>query len=310
MQPDLISDLAQNALESSGWIGFFFKCVLVLLTLAVLKLLWQGLRYARKGLVGSLRLIGRWLWRSAKWVVILAALLTFCGQPVSDYLQKIEQLYLHPVFASSFDITYPDEPQVVSKYEQQMNRHTDTYEKTVMMNGLQEIADSMSGGRLLPLLQACYFETELNPFRVRDDQIAAGLIQFTPAGLYGITYRGKKVTKPDILAACQTRDIEKIMDCTRQYMLNVWRLKGRRRVDHTIDVYLMLFSPVSVFKDAEHAVYEGCDNPSYYQNDGFDGWLVNPEGKVIRDKSSRDCRITVREIFLAVNRKNSLLIGR
>jgi len=61
-------------------------------------------------------------------------------------------------------------------------------------------------------------------------------------------------------------------------------------------------------------VYQGLDNPSYFKNDGLDGWFVSPgaDGRqqIFRKRSERDGKITIWEIFLALEAKKNRLIAQ
>ena len=59
----------------------------------------------------------------------------------------------------------------------------------------------------LAIYEVAYSECGLNPFRIRDDGVAAGWIQFTTNGLPGIPTDGRQTTLPEVKDACRRRDV-------------------------------------------------------------------------------------------------------
>ena len=59
-------------------------------------------------------------------------------------------------------------------------------------------------------------------------------------------------------------------------------------------------------------VYEGYKNPSYFKNSGLDGWYTEntPDGRqlILRKNAARDGKITIWEIYLALESKKNRLV--
>jgi len=143
-------------------------------------------------------------------------------------------------------------------------------------------------------------ECSLNPFRVRDDNVAAGWLQFTRAGLSGMG-----VSLEQVIAACRARDIDFIMSLSHKYLLRR-QAQANVNLNTEIDVYLAVFAPALINAPPNRIIYAGKNNPAYYMNKGLDGWRLSRDGTIY--KQAPDGDITVEELYLAMTRKKQLLM--
>lgn len=182
------------------------------------------------------------------------------------------------------------------------------YEYNSVVRLLNELRDTFKLKTVLSLYEPINIECGLNPFRIRDDGRAAGLIQFTNAGLEKIYYKGEKVSLADVKECCRVRDIDMMCAITKMYLLNVY--KSKKAFNKYIDVYIAIFAPAHVGKDDNFVLYQGKDNDDYYLNAGFDGWYVNNTGQILWSKEMKDYKITIKEVKLTVIAKRERLMKK
>lgn len=287
-----ITDALQIALSQSGWL-LFFACVgIVLLTWHALRLTGAAWRVVCAVLIPV-------NWQSLLTVALLSCLLCVFAGPAHDLLQDIEVRYLRPVYIGQY--TADDETKI-RLYEAEIRRHTTPPEFEIVKTETARTAERI-GSTPLAIYEAAWLECGLNPFRVRDDHVAAGWIQFTRVGL-----RGLGVSLEQVIAACQRRDAALIMRLTDQYLTRkASRLPEGATLQNTIDLYLAVFAPAHVGAEPDRVVYAGFSNPAYYKNSGLDGWKVE-NGKIVRGE--KDGKITAEEIHFCLERKKGLLLSR
>lgn len=237
------------------------------------------------------------LWFLAK-VGAFSLALWAASSPLSYLVEQLETRYISPVYAGE---TIAD-PHAIAIYEARIREHCDEYEARVVIERTMQIADSINSTPLA-IYETALLECGLNPFRVRDDKVAAGWIQFTRAGLSGLG-----VSLEQVIRACEKRDIVTIMDLTERYLMRKWEKAGRPDMRNTIDLYLAVFAPAFIGADEKQVVYAGFSNPNYYKNSGLDGWYCEPSGKIVR--GPKDGKITALEIFYCLERKKGLLLKR
>jgi hypothetical protein len=303
------SDLLQYLLDQEGLFGWFLCVLLVILVIQFFKVLrgiWRGGRW----IMGLLqKIIFRPNWRNLIFASLLGSLLWLLRDAISDGLQHIEQAYWRPAYVGQYDAL--NEERLTALYEAQLAKSTDTYEFTVIQRRTREMAAKIKSTPLA-IYECAWLECGLRPFTIRTDQVAAGWIQFTRVGLGGLTWRGQPVRFDQVLTACRQRDVEFIMDLTESYLVDKFRRAGERSLNNTIDLYLALFAPALIGAPHDRIVYQGYNNPSYYLNAGLDGWYTTPQpnglAQIFRKKSACDGRITIYEMYLALESKKSGLI--
>lgn len=263
-------------------------------------IIWQALRIAGFAFSVLLRLLLPFTWWTAITVTGAGFILSLFATPISDFLQDMEQRYWSPVYVDQFSGLSDGE--LLSLYEMELRRHTTPEEFVIVRDSTAAIAGRI-GSTPLAIYEAAYLECGLNPFRVRDDRVAAGWIQFTRAGLSGL---GLSLDR--VIQACESRDAAFIMALTGKYLARkAERMPAGATMRNTIDLYLAIFAPAHIGRDAGQVVYSGLSDRRYTLNSGLDGWYIDG-GKIIRSRAACDGRITVGEIYLCLESKKARLI--
>lgn len=279
-------DALQILLGQTGWMLYASCLALVILIMQAGKLVSVLFR-------GFLHVCI--LHRKKTWIV--APLVALCLYPLSGpasyMLEVLEHRYICPVYVGQSQLS---ESEVINRYEREIREHTTPAEFDTLRRRTAEIAAKINSTPAA-IYETAWLECGLNPFRVRDDKVAAGWIQFTRAGLSGLG-----VSLEAVIHSCKSRDISTIMNLTEAYLTR----KCRGDMRNTIDLYLAVFAPAHIGKAPHAVVYAGFENPAYYKNAGLDGWTTDG-GKIVRGQ--RDGRITVGEIWLCLERKKGLLIS-
>ncbi len=279
-------------------LGFLACAVFVLLVLQCLKTAGEAVKFVFTAL-SFLR--GRLLRLSparGAVVLILASVVYLLRFSVIDRLQWLEQV-ADPAYITA------DTSRALAIYEAELSRRCDPYETEVIKRRTREIAARV-GCTPLAIYEVAYSECGLNPFRIRDDGIAAGWIQFTAAGLVGIQTDGRPTPLERVKLACRERDVNRIMDWTEQYLVS--RANGVPLVD-ACGVYTCVFAPGFVGHPQQRVFYAGVSNPAYYMNSVFDGYYVDNQGRIMRSRAAMDGRITIAEMRLHLEAKKARLIA-
>lgn len=243
------------------------------------------------------RVWGRKLFSPALPVGLLSVALYAISSPLSGWLEWYETAYIEPVYLEN---VRPDSAALIELYETEIQRHTSPAEFQIVKTWTQNTAQRI-GSTPVAIYEAAYLECGLNPFRVRDDRIAAGWIQLTRTGLSGLN-----VSHESVIQACRNRDTETIMRLSDAYLARkATKAPEGTSMRNTIDLYLAIFAPAHIGKEPGAVVYAGRGNPAYDKNSGLDGWTVEG-GKIV--KGAKDGQITVREIWLCLERKKSILL--
>lgn len=288
-----ISNTIQIILNQPGPARFAGCVVLVLLV-------WQVFRIAGFAFSVLLKLLLPFTWWTAVTVTGAGFLLSIFATPVSDLLQEMEQRYWSPVYVDQFSGLSDGE--LLTLYEMEIRKHTTPEEFRIVRDSTAAIAARI-GSTPLAIYEAAYLECGLNPFRVRDDRVAAGWIQFTRAGLSGLG-----VSMDRVIRACEKREAAFIMALSGRYLeRKAERLPQGATLRNTIDLYLAIFAPAHIGRKSGQVVYAGFGNAEYYKNSGLDGWYIDG-GKIIRSRAACDGRITVGEIYLCLESKKARLI--
>ena len=190
-----MTDALQHALSTHRLLA----CLLLALALLqALRLLAVAVQVAR---VALSHVVPFWKpWTAVKIAAIAAPIYLFSPH-IGDALQYIEQHYTNPVYYTK---TAPDTLEMLARYEAEIRKHTDGYEFEVLRTETAKTAAAI-GSTPLAIYETAYLECGLDPFRVRDDGVAAGWIQFTRAGLAGLVVDGRTYTLEQVRAACRAR---------------------------------------------------------------------------------------------------------
>lgn len=304
-------DFVQYLLTQDAWLRWVACILLVyvlLQSLRVLRLLGQLLVQVLKKSYKHLFVWGK---RNLILMAVLGTVLWLFSNPLIDLIQDLEQRFFAPVYVDEY--AGFSEEHLTTIFEAELAKRVDPYHKLVVMRRTREIAQQIQSTPLA-IYEAAYLECGLKPFEVRSDLVAAGWIQFTRVGLASLMYKGKPVRFDDVLRACEARDIGFMMDLTEIYLLRKYEQSGRKSFHNTIDLYLALFAPALIGAPSDKVVYQGFDNPSYYKNSGLDGWYVAPapDGRrqIFHKRAACDGKITIWEIYLALEAKKNKLIGQ
>jgi len=290
-----LSDLIQILLTHAPirWLVCVLLAVALFQALRLISASWSAL-------IAVIRRLAAPVWKRGFWIksaIVGTLIFLFSGQ-ISDGLQWAENR-LNPVYLSTTTAVSADH--AVALYEARIRQHCDSYEAAIVIKRTAETAAKINSTPLA-IYESALLECGLNPFRVRDDRVAAGWIQFTRVGCSGLG-----VTMPQVIAACQRRDIVFVMDLTELYLVRKWEACGRKPLNNTIDLYLAIFSPANIGAPPEQVIYAGFSNPAYYKNSGLDGWYQDG-GRIMR--GAKDGKITGWEIYLCLERKKGLLLSQ
>ncbi|MCB0534975.1 MAG: hypothetical protein H6574_15970 [Lewinellaceae bacterium] len=306
-----IFDYIQFLLSQDTWFRWIACILLVYLFLQILRIFRLAFQFLFRFIKKTYRFTFIWGKRNLIIIAVLGTLLWAFSLPLIDLLQDIEQRFFYPVYVDEFSNFSEEHLTVI--FEAELSNTMDPYHKSVVLRRTREIAAKIQSTPLA-IYEAAYLECGLKPFEVRTDQVAAGWIQFTRAGLQSLVYKGKPVRFEAVLSACKNKDINFMMDLTEVYLVRKYERSGRVPLNNTIDLYLAIFAPAFIGAPSDKVVYEGFNNPSYFKNAGLDGWYVaedSPGRKQIFSKTSeRDGKITIYEIFLAIESKKNRLVHR
>lgn len=290
-----MTDLGQILLKYGygGAVMFFIAGWIVA---RALRLSWSGILFVLKKVFPPLR------WSTLAIIPAGACVLWAFNVPLSNLLQDIEQRYINPVYVTDYQ---PDNAGLIEIYERKIAEHCKGDQLQIIRDSTRAIAARI-GSTPRAIYETALLECGLKWWRVRDDQIAAGWIQFTNAGLEGLG-----VSKQQVISACNSRSdaaCSFIMHLTGLYLeRKAKRMPEYATLINTIDLYLAVFAPIGIGKGTDFVVYSGFSNPAYYNNSGLDGWWVEND-KILRAQSARDGKITIFEIWCALESKRAKLI--
>ena len=279
-------------LPALRWLACLILAVFLFQAIRLWSGLWRLFFAAVRTYAVPVWKVGFWI-RSAFWATVIFIF----SEQIHDGLQWLEYR-ANPVYLSTTKAITP--AHAMALYEGQIRQHCDTYEAAIVIRRTAETAAKINSTPLA-IYEAALLECGLNPFRVRDDRVAAGWIQFTRAGLSGLG-----VSMDRVIQACKNREVEFIMTLTEQYLLRKWERAGRPDMRNTIDLYLAVFAPAHIGSDPDKIVYSGFNSPAYYKNSGLDGWYQDAQGRIMRGR--KDGKIEVWEIYLCLERKKGLLL--
>jgi hypothetical protein len=306
-----IVDFIQYLLNQDTWFRWIACILLVYLLLQSLRIIRLVLQFLFNFLKKTYRFTFIWGKRNLIIITVLGTLMWAFSSPLIDFLQDIEQRFFYPVFVHQFENLNAEHRTAI--FEAELDRTLDPYQKAVTIRRTREIAAKIRSTPLA-IYEAAYLECGLKPFEVRSDGVAAGWIQFTRAGLKSLEYKGKAVTLEDVVQACRAKDIEFMMDLTEIYLVRKYERSGKIALNNTIDLYLAIFAPAFIGASSDAVVYQGFENPSYYKNAGLDGWYIAKDAQgreqIFRKRAKRDGKITILEIFLAIEAKKNRLLDR
>ncbi|MBU6341218.1 MAG: hypothetical protein KGS48_06950 [Bacteroidetes bacterium] len=307
----ILSDFLQHLLQQDIWLRWIVCMVLVFSAAQAFRIVAFILRVCWRALMQSKRFVFGWSRKNVLLLLVLSTIIWIFSNRLIDFMQDIEQRYFDPVYVETLQGI--SEEHLIAIYEDALGKQVDPYHKQIIQQRTREIAARIQSSPLC-IYEAAYLECGLNPFTVRSDQVAAGWIQFTRVGLGGLKIQGQPVRFDQVLNACASKDITFMMDLTEQYLVDKYDRAGRQPLNNTIDLYLALFAPALIGASADKIVYQGYQNPSYYKNDGLDGWYAAPDARgklqIFHKLGQKDGKITIYEVFLALEAKKARLVSQ
>lgn len=275
-----MTDIAQILL--TGPLPIAGAVLLALILLFVTKATGRTLYYAARA-VGVVRsfLPKLTIWNGIKAACIASLLYVFRFE-TSDYIQYFEQLH-RPVYAVQYD-----SEEVTRKYQQRLSANVSPQEYGIIRDSISALSTELG---LTPsaIYETALPECSLNPFVIRQDGGAAGIIQFTNAGL-----QGSGVSLDQVKQICKERNTPEMMRLTGWYLRNAAK---NGKLTTGADVYTAVFCPSAINKSESAVLYSGYVNPAYYLNRGLDGWAMSGN-KVVRDPAKIDGVIQKYELYL------------
>jgi len=240
-----------------------------------------------------------WKWGSLFFILIGSFFTSLFSTQISNGLEWVEQKYLDPTYISSDTSSF-----AVKCFETELSKNLTATEFEYLKKKTAETANKI-GCTPLDIYEVAYSECGLNPFRVRDDGIAASWIQLTKAGVYGLSF-----TLNDVKSACEKRDLVFILDAAEAYLID--RAKGRT-LSRSVDVYTCVFAPGYIGATDDAVLYSKKDGAAYYLNSCFDGYYTDTKkGKpiIMKTKAAMDGKITKDELRLHLELKKSYFLKR
>lgn len=285
-----IFDFFQVWLQTPGF-GIIAAFILVVLFLQAIKLLHFIMSVTRRAILSSRAIVFRF-WGARRLILILLFSLPIYmhGERISAAMQYIEQYYIDPVYQVSDSTAF-----ATYCYETELKKSVTDAEFQIIRDSTYSLAKQI-GCEPIHIYEVAYSECALNPFRVRDDGIAAGWIQFTVVGLSGLG-----VSLSEVKDMCKRRDAIGIMALTGRYMRRLPKVRS------STDVYCAVFAPGKM--TSGNILYSGWENPQYYLNKGLDGYVIK-NGVVMRLPYTRDGVITKTDLTAALAYKKANLLKR
>lgn len=238
--------------------------------------------------------LAKWLFKPSAiaGALFLSVVFIVLKKPLDDMWEFVYTRFVEP--AGAVNVT---SDKVRQALRAELREKVDGYTYEVVERWTDSTARAI-GCQPEAIYMVALLECGLNPFRVRDDRVAAGWLQFTRVGLQRHGVRLEKV-----IDACNRKDAHFVMALSHAYLTERQRQHGRP-LNTAIDVYLAVFAPAKIGQDGSAVIYEGASNPAYYMNSGLDGWKISTNGVIYR--SQKDGRITVEELYLCMMRRVSL----
>lgn len=299
----MITDLAQILLNQSGaW--KFFSCALIFC------LCWLAWRYFW-ALVSLLFKVWKEIkkpfiplkWGSLFFILIGAGAISVCSEWLSEKIEWVEQKYLDPTYISSDTSSF-----AVKCYETELSKNLSGEQMQILVKWTDQIAKDCGTNRLA-LYEVYNSECGLNPFAVnvryrngRTDTIAASILQFTAAGISGLS------TMREVKDAVIKKDLEFLMTLAHKYMV---RASQGKALPTAASVYTAVFMPSFVGGDMNTVLASlKSSRPDWYlENIGLDGHYLDGQ-KIMTSPKARDGKITIHDLHLHLELKKALLLKK
>ena len=299
----MTTDLIQILLNQSGaW--KFFSCALIF------SLCWLVWRYFW-ALISLLFKVWEELkkpfipvsWWSLFVILIGSGFISLFSSQISDGLEWVEQKYLDPTYITSDTSSF-----AVKCFETELSKNLTGEQMQILLKWTDKIAQDCGSNRLA-LYEVYNSECALNPFAVnvryrngRTDTIAASILQFTSAGISGLS------TMREVKDAVIRKDLEFLMTLAHKYMV---RASQGKSLPKACNVYTAVFMPSFVGGDMNTVLASlRSSRPDWYiENIGLDGHYLDGQ-KIMTSKKARDGKITIHDLHLHLELKKAQLLKK
>jgi len=299
----MITDLAQVLLNQSGpW--KFFSCALIFsLCWLVWRYFWASVSFLLKVWQGLKKPFIPVSWWSLFVILIGSGFISLFSTQISDGLEWVEQKYLDPTYISSDTSSF-----AVKCYETELSKNLSGEQVQILVKWTDQIAKDCGTNRLA-LYEVYNSECGLNPFAVnvryrngRTDTIAASILQFTAAGISGLS------TMREVKDAVIKKDLEFLMTLAHKYMV---RASQGKALPTAASVYTAVFMPSFVGGDMNTVLASlKSSRPDWYlENIGLDGHYLDGQ-KIMTSPKARDGKITIHDLHLHLELKKALLLKK
>ena len=299
----MITDLAQVLLNQSGpW--KFFSCALIFsLCWLVWRYFWASVSFLLKVWKEVKKPFIPVSWWSLIKISFWSGIICIFSTQISDGLEWVEQKYLDPTYISSDTSSF-----AVKCFETELSKNLTGEQMQILVKWTDKIAQDCGSNRLA-LYEVYNSECALNPFAVniryrngRTDTIAASVLQFTAAGISGLS------TMRQVKDAVIKKDLEFLMTLAHKYMV---RASQGVRLPNAANVYTAVFMPSFVGGDMNTVLASlRSSRPDWYlENIGLDGHYLDGQ-KIMTSNKERDGKITIHDLHLHLELKKAQLLKK
>ncbi len=299
----MTTDLIQVLLNQSGaW--KFFSCALIF---SLCWLIWRYFWAAVSLLIKVWKELKKPFiplkWGSLFFMLFGAGVISLCSEWLSDKIEWVEQKYLDPTYITSDTSSF-----AVKCFETELSKNLTGEQMQILVTWTDQIAKDCGSNRLA-LYEVYNSECALNPFAVnvryrngRTDTIAASILQFTAAGISGLS------TMREVKDAVIRKDLEFLMTLAHAYMV---RASQGVRLPNAANVYTAVFMPSFVGGDMSTILASlRSSRPDWYiENIGLDGHYLDGQ-KIMTSPKARDGKITINDLHLHLELKKALLLKK
>ena len=297
----MTTDLVQVLLNQSGaW--KFFSCALIFCALwvtwryfwAVVSMLFKVWKEVKKPFIPV-------SWWSLITILFWSGIISIFSTQISDGLECVEQKWIDPTYITSDTSSF-----AVKCFENELSKNLTGEQMQILVRWTDKIAQDCGSNRLA-IYEVYNSECALNPFAVnvntKGDTVACGVIQFTRAGISGLSVSYRQVKDAVI-----KKDLEFLMTLAHAYMV---RASQGVRLPNAANVYTAVFMPSFVGGDMNTVLASlRSSRPDWYlENIGLDGHYLDGQ-KIMTSKNMRDGKITINDLHLHLELKKAQLLKK
>jgi len=297
----MITDLAQVLLNQSGaW--KFFSCALIFCALWVTwRYFWAAISFLLKVWKEVKKPFIPVSWWSLIKISFWSGIICIFSTQISDGLEWVEQKWIDPTYITSDTSSF-----AVKCFETELSKNLTGEQMQTIVKWTDKIAQDCGSNRLA-LYEVYNSECALNPFAVnvstKGDTVACGVIQFTRAGISGLSVSYRQVKDAVI-----KKDLEFLMTLAHAYMV---RASQGEALPTAANVYTAVFMPSFVGGDMNTVLASlRSSRPDWYlENIGLDGHYLDGQ-KIMTSPKARDGKITIHDLHLHLELKKALLLKK